>query len=109
MKFFYQRQSGQWLDRSFRSGTYHLLPFHMRYFNSTAFLSLILCTTLCAEDAWKPLWNGKDLTGWSTWMQRPDAASKVPEIPRQPDGKYVEVIGSGRDPLKVFTVVEMER
>jgi hypothetical protein len=57
-----------------------------------------------AQNDWKPLWNGKDLDGWTTWMQRPSPASDVPGLPKDAQGRYTEPIGSGRDPLKVFTV-----
>jgi 3-keto-disaccharide hydrolase len=58
-----------------------------------------------ADNGWTPLWNGGDLDGWTTWMQRPAPGSEVPGLKRDADGKYLEPIGSGRDPLKVFTVV----
>jgi len=58
-----------------------------------------------AQGGWTSLWNGKDLTGWTTWMQRPEPTSDVPGLQRGADGRYTEAIGSGRDPLKVFTVV----
>jgi hypothetical protein len=58
-----------------------------------------------ADNGWTPLWNGRDLDGWTTWMQRPAPSSEVPGLKRDADGKYTEPIGSGRDPLKVFTVV----
>jgi hypothetical protein len=55
-------------------------------------------------DEWTPLWNGKDLEGWATWLQRPEPTSDVPGLQRDSTGRYLEPIGSGRDPLKVFTV-----
>jgi hypothetical protein len=58
-----------------------------------------------AQSGWTPLWNGKDLDGWTTWMQQPGPGSEVPGLKRDAEGKYTEPIGSGRDPLKVFTVV----
>lgn len=58
-----------------------------------------------AEGGWTPLWNGTDLDGWTTWMREPAPSSEVPGLKRDADGKYTEPIGSGRDPLKVFTVV----
>jgi hypothetical protein len=58
-----------------------------------------------AESGWTPLWNGTDLDGWTTWMQQPQPGSEVPGLKRDANGKYSEPIGSGRDPLKVFTVV----
>ncbi len=75
---------------------------------SLALLSLILCPALSAEEGWKSLWNGKDLSGWSTWMQRPESTSVVADMRRGVDGKYVDAIGSNKDPLKVFTVVEVD-
>ena len=56
-------------------------------------------------DDWTPLWNGRDLDGWTTWMQRPEPTSEVPGLTRDANGRYTEPIGSNRDPLKVFTVV----
>jgi hypothetical protein len=57
------------------------------------------------QGGWTPLWNEKDLDGWTTWMQRPEPTSEVPGLTRGADGQYTESIGSHRDPLKVFTVV----
>jgi len=58
-----------------------------------------------AESGWTPLWNGTDLDGWTTWMRQPAPSSEVQGLQRDAEGKYSEPIGSGRDPLKVFTVV----
>jgi len=55
---------------------------------------------------WRSLWNGKNLDGWTTWMQAPSPTSDVPGLKRDDTGKYLEPIGSGRDPLHVFTVAE---
>jgi 3-keto-disaccharide hydrolase len=57
-----------------------------------------------AQNEWTPLWNGKTLEGWTTWMRQPEPSSDVPGLARGADGKYTEPIGAGRDPLKVFTV-----
>jgi hypothetical protein len=59
-----------------------------------------------AENGWTPLWNGTDLDGWTTWMREPEPSSQVPGLKRDADGEYTAPIGSGRDPLKVFTVVD---
>lgn len=58
-----------------------------------------------AQDGWTPLWNGKNLDDWTTWMRQPEPTSEVPGLKRDPGGKYLEPIGANRDPLKVFTVV----
>jgi hypothetical protein len=59
-----------------------------------------------AETGWTPLWNGTNLDGWTTWMREPEPSSEVSGLKRDAKGEYAEPIGSGRDPLKVFTVVD---
>ena len=53
---------------------------------------------VAADDGWKNLFNGKDLTGWSTWvsMQPTSNAMKRP----------TSVRGLDSDPLRVFSVVD---
>lgn len=65
------------------------------------------CVSLHADDSWRPLWNGKDLSHWSTWLKRPEPTSEVPGLARGADGKYSEPLGD-RDPLHVFSVVEVD-
>ena len=67
--------------------------------------ALLGITGMRAPNDWTALWNGRDLDGWTTWMRQPSPQSEVPGLARDADGKYTEPIGSGRDPLKVFTVV----
>jgi hypothetical protein len=69
-------------------------------------LALVISTASHADDAWQPLWNGRDLSGWTIWLDKPHRSSEVPGLSRGADGKYTEAIGANRDPLKVFTVVE---
>ena len=57
-----------------------------------------------AQAGWTSLWNGRDLDGWTTWLQRPEPTSDVPGLAKNANGRYTEPIGSNRDPLKVFTV-----
>jgi 3-keto-disaccharide hydrolase len=71
---------------------------------------LLLVVSLSAvvisgQSGWTPLWNGKDLDGWTTWMGQPEAGSEVAGLKKDATGKYTEPIGSGRDPLRVFTVL----
>src|SRR5262249_22978991 len=42
-----------------------------------------------ADDGWTQLFNGKDLTGWETWLGKP--------------GKGAEPLGLHHDPKKVYT------
>jgi hypothetical protein len=69
-------------------------------------VGVLLCVVpLRGQSGWTPLWNGRDLDGWTMWMRQPEPSSSVPGLKRDADGKYTEQIGSGRDPLNVFTVV----
>lgn len=69
--------------------------------------SIALSTASRADD-WKSLWNGKDLSEWTTWLDKPNAKSEVPGMTRGENGKYAEPIGAHRDPLKVFTVTKAD-
>src|SRR5688572_5066023 len=46
------------------------------------------------KDGWVSLFNGKDLSGWDTWLGKPNG------------GK--EPVGLNKDPSKVYTVVEVD-
>ena len=46
-----------------------------------------------AEPAWRPLFNGRDLIGWETFLTKPDPTWQVPGLRRDQDGKYLEPIG----------------
>lgn len=61
-----------------------------------------------APSEWKPLWNGRDLHDWTTWIATPDKSVTVADVKRDAAGKYLEPIGPERDPLHIFTVVQMD-
>ena len=65
---------------------------------------VLLAGAAHGADEWRPLWNGQDFSGWSTFLTKPDPAWEVPGLKRAASGKYLEVIGKNRDPLKVFVV-----
>ncbi len=67
--------------------------------------ALLGVTVTHAQTDWTSLWNGKDLSGWTTWLARPEPTSNVPGLNKDSNGRYTEPIGSNRDPLNVFTVV----
>lgn len=71
---------------------------------------LLACASsaFSSADSWKPLFNGKDLAGWETWLAKPDASVDVPGLARGADGKYAEPVGLNRDPLGVFRVETLE-
>lgn len=61
-----------------------------------------------SAETWRPLWNGRDLSGWSTWLARPHASTVLPGEARDAKGNFTRVLGGGRDPLAVFTVVDVD-
>jgi hypothetical protein len=80
----------------------------MRYpFVVVAVLLSVVSSGRSAE-SWRPLWNGRDLSGWSTWLARPHASTVLPGEARDAKGNFTRVLGGGRDPLAVFTVVDVD-
>jgi hypothetical protein len=80
----------------------------MRYpFVVVAVLLSVVSSGRSAE-TWRPLWNGRDLSGWSTWLARPHASTVLPGEARDAKGNFTRVLGGGRDPLAVFTVVDVD-
>ena len=75
----------------------------MRYPRLLPGFVLLACAALGADE-WKPLWNGKDLTGWDMFMTNPDASWDVLGLKRDAAGKYLEPIGKNNDPLHVFNI-----
>lgn len=53
--------------------------------------------TATAQKGWTQLFNGKDLTGWDTWLRPPDMVGYV-------DSTHSESLGLNKDPLHVFTI-----
>ena len=59
-----------------------------------------------APNDWRPLFNGRDLAGWDTFLGTPHPSTPMPGLARQADGAYAQVVGVNRDPRGVFTVVQ---
>jgi|LakMenEpi03Aug12_release.lakeMendotaPanAssembly.Ray.scaffolds.fasta_scaffold282543_2 hypothetical protein len=57
---------------------------------------------------WTPLFNGRDLSGWDTFLGKPHASSDYPGLARAADGTYTDVVGLNRDPRGVFSVVQID-
>lgn len=58
-------------------------------------ISILFTINSCqTEDPWQSLFNGEDLTGWETWVG-----------PLEKDG---EPVGLNKDPLNLFSVVDIE-
>ena len=80
----------------------------MRPLNCILSLLLLAIIAARADESWRPLFNGQDLAGWETYLARPDRSWDVPGLKRSTNGTYLEVIGTNRDPLKVFTVEKVD-
>jgi len=61
-----------------------------------------------AEAGWRSLFDGRDLSGWETYMSVPLPTSTVPGAERDVQGNYTKILGVGVDPLKCFSVVEVD-
>ena len=62
-----------------------------------SFILLLACVTLVVNtnaQSWKSLFNGKNLKGWETYVG-----------PKEKDG---EPIGLNKDPMNLFSVVELD-
>src|SRR5262245_48864792 len=86
-----------------RAGEGSCLPC-MRSIPILLFICSLANISLAADDSWQPLFNGKDLAGWETYLSKPHQTWDVPDLKRGTNGVYLEPIGKNRDPLKVFTV-----
>lgn len=69
---------------------------------------LIVCTALRADDGWTSLWNGKDFSGWDRWLGKPHPSTTLAGEPKDEKGAYTQPIGAERDPLNVFTIVDID-
>ena len=63
---------------------------------------------LHAQTSVLPLFNGRDLAGWDTWLGRPHKLTDVPGLSKNEQGDYLQPIGLNRDPRSVFSVVEVD-
>jgi len=59
-------------------------------------------------EGWTPLFNGRDLSGWETWLGKPHKTVELPGLPKNEKGEYTEPVGLDRDPRQVFTVVDVD-
>jgi hypothetical protein len=55
------------------------------------------------QDAWAPLFNGRDLSGWDTWLGK-----LLPGQRGNSPAEYAEPVGLNKDPRGVFSVVDVD-
>jgi len=79
-----------------------------RRFAQCALFALFALHLQAADEDWRPLLNGKDLTGWTTWLGKPHPSTEVPGLPRNEQGEYLAPLGTDKDPLQVFSLVNLD-
>ncbi len=67
-----------------------------------------LSPSAAQTDGWKSLFNGKDLTGWDTWLARPQKTTTGLDLKKNEKGEYAEIVGLNKDPKQVYTVVTVD-
>ncbi|GAB4035633.1 3-keto-disaccharide hydrolase [Spirosoma gilvum] len=72
----------------------------MRFICSLLILLFCLTSSFGQSTTWQSLFNGKDLSGWETYLDRPYSADK--QAPKS------EPIGLNNDPNHVFSVVTVD-
>ncbi len=68
-------------------------------------LALAFCAQADEAATWRPLFNGKDLAGWDTWLGRPHKSVEGLDLKKNDKGEYTASVGLNKDPKKVYTVV----
>lgn len=57
---------------------------------------------------WTSLFNGRDLTGWETFLGKPHRTVDLPGAARDAKGEHLHAVGIDTDPRGVFSVVEVD-
>lgn len=57
---------------------------------------------------WRPLFNGRDFTGWHTYLAKPLPTVHYEGETRAPNGQHAQPLGLDHDPVSVFTIVHLD-
>ncbi len=60
------------------------------------------------EGEWRQLFNGRDLSGWETYLAKPDKTVTFRGESRDAKGEHRSALGHANDPTGVFTVVQLD-
>ena len=75
--------------------------------NLIVYCSAFFLFTSCTGNKEESLFNGKDLTGWYTYLAIPDSSLQS-DLLRDSTGNYFEPLGLNNDILNVFSVTEAD-
>ncbi|MCI0460511.1 MAG: DUF1080 domain-containing protein [Gemmataceae bacterium] len=53
------------------------------------------------EEGWRALFNGKDLTGWDTWLGRPAKGQEIVGLNKDPSNVYSVVMADGKPAVRI--------
>src|SRR5262249_55299691 len=53
------------------------------------------------SDGWKPLFNGKDLSGWDTWLSRPQGEKEPVGLNKDPKHVYMVTMVDGQPAIRI--------
>ena len=82
-------------------------PFSQRFAVLVIFFLLFPGLAAAGEPGdWRPLFNGKDLDGWETYLGPPHAPVAGLNLRKNSKGKYVEPVGLNNDPTGVYRLVQ---
>ena len=71
-------------------------------------LATMFLVSCDSEPQWESLFNGKDFTGWETYIGVPHPSVDVPGMERDEEGRYTQPVGVNNDPLNIFTVATVD-
>ncbi len=71
-------------------------------------VALIAAVATARAGEVQALFNGKDFSGWETWLAIPPPTSEVPGMTRDEKGNYTKPLGLNNDPLGVFKVAQID-
>jgi hypothetical protein len=65
------------------------------------FLVLLLPASVAAGETWMPLFNGKDLDGWDTWLGKPHKGKDIVGLNKDPSNVYMVVEADGQPAIRI--------
>src|SRR5438034_746438 len=63
--------------------------------------SILFASSATAGEKWTPLFNGKDLAAWDTWLGKPFKGDKVVGLNTDPDKVYTVALADGQPAIRI--------
>lgn len=80
------------------------------YLFAALMTGLVVACQTPKEDTsdFRSLFNGENLDGWETYIGVPNASVDIPDMEKDENGDYLNPVGLNKDPLGIFTIVEVD-